>query len=314
MAVCRTGGVPCARVWRGLLMAAAAAALAMFAVTGTAAAGVVPTDAYGNADCAPGYHASKADQPYCDKQHPGHVTIVKKTSPAGADERFTFHPSADLSPDDFELGDGEAIEFTPKPGTYTVEEEATPGWKLAAIKCDDDDSEGAGWTATIVVDSYEDVTCTFYNEEKEVQPPLPPMPPVIPPTTPASPPPSSSVPPSPPAALAERPAVTVKGTTARKATASARLQRPSSCVSRQARVTVTGSPISRIAFFVNGRRVRTFVAPRRGRAFSVMLPVGSGRVSHVTARVTFRNGVRARTLRTTVVRCAQQQVRPQFTG
>jgi hypothetical protein len=34
----------------------------------------------------------------------------------------------------------------------------------------------------------------------------------------------------------------------------------------------------------------------------------------VTARVTFRNGARARTLTTRTARCAQAAVQPQFTG
>ena len=65
---------------------------------------------------------------------------------------------------------------------------------------------------------------------------------------------------------------------------------------------------------MNGRLVRTCNTPRRRGPFRVTLPAGPGRVSQVTARVAFSNGVASRTLHTTAVRCAQAVVAPQFTG
>jgi hypothetical protein len=72
--------------------------------------------------------------------------------------------------------------------------------------------------------------------------------------------------------------------------------------------------VRRVVFSVNGRRVRTMNVAANARTLSVALPLrASGpRRQTVTARVTFRNGSPARTLRVSVTRCAA--VRPQFTG
>jgi hypothetical protein len=98
----------------------------------------------------------------------------------------------------------------------------------------------------------------------------------------------------------------VRGTQA--ISVSARMRVPT-CSTRGARVTVTGSPMRRIVFSVNGRRVRTVNVRAGRRSVTVSLPVGA-----VRARVTFRNGARARTLRATPRRCNAGAVRPQFTG
>jgi hypothetical protein len=115
-----------------------------------------------------------------------------------------------------------------------------------------------------------------------------------------------------PVAARPAPAIAVKATTVRSGSAS--LRRLGGCATRTARVTVSGSPIGRVAFSVDGRHVRTVTAPKGQRRFNVTLPIGAGRVHRVTARVSFSNGARSRTLRASVVRCAQQQVAPQFTG
>jgi hypothetical protein len=244
-----------------------------------------------------------------DNRERGRVKIVKRTLPTGSAQHFSFHPSAGLAPDDFQLADGEYVELSPKPGTHTVEEAATPGWKVHDITCDDTDSAGWNRTARIAVDPGEVITCTFYNVKEDAPPP-----PVISPggPPPALPPQAVPVPPTPLAPAAKPSAGAVGATTARSATAS--LRRLSSCASRRVRIAVTGSPIRRIVFSVNGRRVRTVVAPPRRRSFSVTLPVGRGGETLVTARVTFANGARSRTLRTALARCAPQQVWPQFTG
>jgi hypothetical protein len=95
----------------------------------------------------------------------------------------------------------------------------------------------------------------------------------------------------------------------------ARLSAPSACEARAYTVTVTGSPVTTVTFFVNGRRVRT-LASRNGRQrFTVRLPI-SARVMHVAARVVFTQGAtpQAKTLRATVRRCPKPHVKPQFTG
>jgi hypothetical protein len=249
-----------------------------------------------------------------DDDDRGKVKIVKKTMPAGSEERFAFHGSYGLAPEDFELADGGEIELRPEPGTYTLEEAAKDGWKVDRIVCDDTDSYGHYRMATIVVDPDEVITCTFYNEkEYKPAPPAPPAPPeMTPPAVVTIAP--VPVPASAPAPVAARPAPAsaVKATTVRSGSAS--LRRLGGCASRTVRVAVNGSPIGRIVFAVDGRRVRTVVAPKGQRRFTVTLPIGAGRVHRVTARVTFSNGARSRTLRTSVVRCAQRQVRPQFTG
>jgi hypothetical protein len=265
----------------------ALAALALLAVAPAAQAG-----GYGD------------EKPYGYPKH-GTVTIVKETLPAGSPQRFTFAPSAGLSATRFELGDREWVSLQSKPGTHTVTEDAVDGWIVDSITCDDADSTGAGDTATIVVAPGEHVVCTFVNAEQDT--PAPPSPPAVPVVPPA--PPSSGLVPT-----VIAPSSGVLGTTARNAVATARLSRPSACVSNQVRVTVSGSPIRRIAFTVDGRLVRTYLTPRRRGPFRVTLPAGTGRVSDVTARVVFSNGVRSRTLRTTLAHCAQSQVVPQFTG
>jgi hypothetical protein len=241
-----------------------------------------------------------------DDDNRGHVKIVKKAMPAESYERFAFHGSYGLTPQDFELADGEEKELRPKPGTYTVEEAAKDGWEVDYIACDDADSKGYGRTATIVVDPDEYITCTFYNKKEHKPEPPAPLPPAV--TPPAVVTPLAAVAPAAPPA----PASAVKATTVRSGSAS--LRRAAGCASRTVRVVVSGSPIGRVVFSVDGRRVRTVVAPKGQRRFAVKLPIGAGRVHRVAARVTFSNGARSRTLRTTVVRCAQQQVAPQFTG
>jgi len=71
-----------------------------------------------------------------------------------------------------------------------------------------------------------------------------------------------------------------------------------------------------VTFRVAGRVVRTVTMPAGRRTLSVNVPArrfGTRRQS-VQARVTFRNGARARTLSASATRCAQGAVSPQFTG
>src|SRR3954447_19252450 len=109
-----------------------------------------------------------------------------------------------------------------------------------------------------------------------------------------------------------QPASGVAGVVARSARASLRAQ--TTCGASAARVTMRVLRVRRVVFSVNGRRVRTVDVAANARTVSVALPLrASGpRRQTVTARVTFRNGQPARTLRVRVTRCAA--VRPQFTG
>jgi hypothetical protein len=144
----------------------------------------------------------------------------------------------------------------------------------------------------------------------------PTTPPATPPTTTTTPPPVAT-PPAPPAAVTapvQTPASAVAGTQARSATAS--LAVPRSCASRTVRVRVSGRQIRRVTLLVNGRRVRTVNVRANQRSVTVRVPLrrsGSAR-QRIQARVTFRNGARARNLSATVRRCAQTAVAPQFTG
>jgi hypothetical protein len=87
-----------------------------------------------------------------------------------------------------------------------------------------------------------------------------------------------------------------------------------SCASRSAQVTVTGRSMRSVTLFVNGRKVRTVSVRSGARVLHARVPIIRGRSQVVSARVTFRNGARARTLTHRAVRCAAVAVRPQFTG
>ena len=238
----------------------------------------------------------------------GRIVIEKKTVPAGADQQFGFHPSEDLSPDDFLLADGGEKVFEASAGTYTVEELPTEGWTLTKLSCDDADSSVSRATATIHLAPGETVLCTFTNTKDAVDNPPVDNPPVDNPIVnpPVSLPPAVTAAAPAPSAAAVSPSQAVKAT--RVARGTARLRLPA-CGATRARVTVTGSPMRRIVFSVNGRRVATVVVPAGRRTVTVSLPVGA-----VSARVTFRNGASAQTLRARTRRCAARAVSPQFTG
>jgi hypothetical protein len=243
----------------------------------------------------------------------GRIVIEKKTLPARADQQFAFHPSADLSPSDFLLADGGERVFEASAGTYTVEELPTDGWTLTNLSCDDADSSVTSATATIDLAPGETVLCTFTNTKDAVDNPPVDNPPVHNPPVdnpiinpPVNLPPAVTAAAPAPSATPAAPSQAVRGM--RVARGTARLRLPG-CGATRARVTVTGSPMRRIAFSVNGRRVATVVVPAGRRSVTVSLPVGA-----VSARVTFRNGAPARTLRAGTRRCAALAVRPQFTG
>jgi len=95
----------------------------------------------------------------------------------------------------------------------------------------------------------------------------------------------------------------------------ARLAASRSCTSRSVGVTVAGQAMRRITFRVNGRVVRTVNVRAGQRSVRASVPMTSRRAAQVvTARVTFRNGARPRTLVARTARCAEAAVQPQFTG
>ena len=135
-----------------------------------------------------------------------------------------------------------------------------------------------------------------------------------PPVTQQQAPAATATPNAPPAAAAVDPPTTVVAGT--QAGRPARLRTQARCGTRAFRVTISGRNIRRVTLFVAGRRVRTVTVPAGRRSITVSVPVrrfGARRQS-VRARVTFRNGARARTLTASATRCAQAAVSPQFTG
>jgi uncharacterized repeat protein (TIGR01451 family) len=96
----------------------------------------------------------------------------------------------------------------------------------------------------------------------------------------------------------------------------AQLRGPSGCVKRTFRARVNGRSIASVTFFVDGKRVKRIKGTRSVYSIKVKpSKFGFGR-HRVTARVRFTaaSGTRARTLRLTFRRCANEAIAPRFTG
>jgi len=106
--------------------------------------------------------------------------------------------------------------------------------------------------------------------------------------------------------------IEVKGVTAARGTAS--LKAPKSCVSRTFTVTVNGSPVRRVSFYVDGQLVRRVSGKTGQRVFKATLPANRRGATRVTAKVTFTNGAQAKTLRGSAFRCRPAVLTPRFTG
>ncbi len=113
-------------------------------------------------------------------QRGGSITIVKDADPNGA---TPFQFSGTLGA--FELVDDGGARRSRSfanlaPGTYTVAESPTAGWQLDSITCVDPTNDSTvsllNGTATILLGSGENVTCTFRNAGSAVVPPQPPTP------------------------------------------------------------------------------------------------------------------------------------------
>jgi hypothetical protein len=134
-----------------------------------------------------------------------------------------------------------------------------------------------------------------------------------PPPAPAAPAPAAPAPAA--AAPVSTPTSAVLGQEVTSPARIARLGASRSCTSRRVRVTVAGQAMRRITFRVNGRVVRTVNVRAGRRSVRASLPMTTRRAAQVvTARVTFGNGARPRTLVARTARCAQAAVAPQFTG
>jgi hypothetical protein len=242
--------------------------------------------------------------------------VTKQTDPAGDATPFTFHvtfapqkndtpPPSFQVPADFTLAGGQSRTFTVHKGFYTITELSLAGWRLSRITCDNDGDpqpedapkiDVGARKATLELSSTENKGCTFTNAK---------VPPLVPPSSP---------PPAAPPALTPAPGEqNVAGVQAVRSAAT--LVGPQRCVSRRYTVAVNAGRAQAVTFRVNGRRVRTITARPGQRRFSVTLPRPQV-ASRVVVVVRFRANTtpRTRTLRTTVRRCAQQAVQPQFTG
>jgi hypothetical protein len=96
----------------------------------------------------------------------------------------------------------------------------------------------------------------------------------------------------------------------------ARLTAPRRSVKGPFEVSVVGTAIRRVIFFVDGKRVRTVHAKRGRKKFVATINPRGGRVHRVTAQVSFTPASGTRTItRTATVRRPQRPARPpRFTG
>jgi hypothetical protein len=256
------------------------------------------------------------------------ITVGVGTTPAGAATAFTFHvtgPACGTTPTDitFSLTDGQTRQLTlcdsppDLDHRFHVTESVPSGWTLTSIDCTGTDADPNDAfvvdlptaTAFVELSPNEDKACTFRNA---AQPP-------------ASPPPSTTTTGSTPTGAGAAPAATTTTPATNQVAAeqvrspvrpSASLGAQKRCGARTARVTVRSRLMRRITFSVNGRPARTVNVPRGVLRVSALVPLrrSGAAVQRVRARVTFRNGARARNLSATVRRCAQTAVAPQFTG
>jgi hypothetical protein len=254
------------------------------------------------------------------------ITVGVGTTPAGDATPFTFHvtgPECGATPTDitFTLTDGQAKQLTlcdsppDLAHRFHVTEVVPAGWTLTAIDCTGTDPDPADAfvvdvstaTAFVELSPNEDKACNFKNA-KQPSPPASASP---------SPPPAGGSAGSPAPQNVTPNTSGVAGEQERspvRATAAVRAQ--SRCGVRTARVVVTGRQMRQVRLSVNGQRVRTVKVARGVLRVVALVPLrrSGAAVQRVRARVTFRNGARARTLNATVRRCAQTSVAPQFTG
>jgi hypothetical protein len=258
---------------------------------------------------------------------PAKMTVTLAAPAAGDTTPFTFHitgPSCDgTSPTDLTFvllgGESTVIDLCDSPPDlahrFHVTEVVPAGWTLTSIDCTGHDTDPRdafvvdvpSATAFVEFSPGERKACAFSNA------PAPPA------ATPPAPAPAGGTAPATapaPAATGTAPQTEVLGEQVRSPVrATARLAAQTSCATRTARVTVSGRRMRQVQFSIAGRTVRTVNVGIGVRSISALIPLRrkGPAAQAVRARVTFRNGAPARTLNTTVRRCAQAAV-PQFTG
>jgi hypothetical protein len=80
-------------------------------------------------------------------------------------------------------------------------------------------------------------------------------------------------------------------------------------------VKVTGTAIDKVTFTLDGRKLRTMTATKgRLAATKVRTATLKPGTHKLTARVTFTNGAKAKTLTVRFSRCSTAAVTPHFTG
>ncbi len=92
----------------------------------------------------------------------GSIIVEKQTDPPGSSQSFSFSGEITAT-----LTDGQSTSKSVPPGSYWVTEEATSGWTLTDLDCDDANSVGnvGSQTATFVIEPGEPVKCTFTNTD-----------------------------------------------------------------------------------------------------------------------------------------------------
>jgi hypothetical protein len=255
---------------------------------------------------------------------PAVLTVSVDSTPAGDPTPFTIHitgPACNSVATDLTFtlvgGQSKVVDLCDSPADlahrFHITETVPAGWQLTAINCTGHDTDPAdafvtdipSATAFVEFSPGERKACAFQNAKLPPPSVTPPTPGSAPPAPPAARPPASLVPP---------PASNVAGVQAR-APATARLSTQTRCAARNARVTIRGRQMRQVRLSVNGRVVRTVTVAAGALSVRALVPLhrfGPAKQS-VQARVTFRNGARARTLSASVRRCAQTVV-PQFTG
>jgi hypothetical protein len=95
----------------------------------------------------------------------GTIRIKKVTVPSGSTQSFGYTPSSNLSSTGFSLTDGGEQDYINlQPGTYTVTENSTSGWKLTDLTCTTGGSgDKTTGIATFTVVAGSDITCTYTN-------------------------------------------------------------------------------------------------------------------------------------------------------
>jgi choice-of-anchor A domain-containing protein len=96
--------------------------------------------------------------------------------------------------------------------------------------------------------------------------------------------------------------------------ATARLTRIRGCVKATSTVKVTGRNLRSVAFSLNGRKLGTRKASVHGTLATTKLKGLKAGNHKLTAKVTFTDGTKARTLRASVKRCSTTKLSPRFTG